>query len=79
MNCQNTTQSARSPYDKSHGGLNLRQMQAAGKADGGDILCQYLQTSIELACVSKDVAYSMLRMPGNREVSWCERDSRRGR
>ena len=47
----------------------MPRMQAAGKANGGDdILCQYLQTSRALACVSKETwrtaCYEMLMEKG---------------
>jgi hypothetical protein len=47
----------------------LRQVQATGESNGGDILRQLLRTPRRLAGVSEDVARKVLRMPGNGEVS----------
>jgi hypothetical protein len=46
----------------------LRQVQATGESNGGDILRQLLRTPRRLAGVSEDVARKVLRMPGNGEV-----------
>ena len=46
----------------------LRQVLAAGKGDGRDILRELLRTPSRLASVPEHVARGVLRMPGNRSL-----------